>query len=58
ICILLRAFGFYLSSYITVVIALDRYMSIEHPLKIYSSKRCKMMLFTAYSVSFAFSFPQ
>ncbi|KAK0048698.1 gonadotropin-releasing hormone II receptor, partial [Biomphalaria pfeifferi] len=55
---LLRAFGFYLSSYITVVIALDRYMSIVHPLKIYSSKRCKMMLFTAYSVSFAFSFPQ
>ncbi|KAK6978893.1 gonadotropin-releasing hormone receptor, partial [Biomphalaria glabrata] len=59
ICMLLRAFGFYLSSYITVVIAIDRYMSIVHPLVFHGSfKRCKFMLASAYVISFFFSLPQ
>ncbi|KAK0067007.1 gonadotropin-releasing hormone II receptor [Biomphalaria pfeifferi] len=59
LCMLLRAYGFYLSSYITVVIAIDRYMSIVHPLVLSCSiKRCKIMLTSAYVISFLFSLPQ
>ncbi|CAL1526982.1 unnamed protein product [Lymnaea stagnalis] len=59
ICMVFRAFGFYLSSYIIVVISLDRYFSIVHPLTICDAEnRCKIMLWVAYTASFISSFPQ
>ncbi|KAI8750674.1 gonadotropin-releasing hormone II receptor, partial [Biomphalaria glabrata] len=55
----LRAFGFYLSSNIIMVIAIDRYMSIVHPMMLSGSiRRCKIMLVIAYVVSLVYSLPQ
>ncbi|XP_055898593.1 adipokinetic hormone/corazonin-related peptide receptor variant I-like [Biomphalaria glabrata] len=59
ICMALRAFGFYLSSNIIMVIAIDRYMSIVHPMMLSGSiRRCKIMLVIAYVVSLVYSLPQ
>ncbi|KAK0048693.1 gonadotropin-releasing hormone II receptor, partial [Biomphalaria pfeifferi] len=55
----LRAFGFYLSSNIIMVIAIDRYVSIVHPMMLSGSiRRCKIMIVIAYVVSLVYSLPQ
>uniref|UniRef100_A0A2C9LC44 G-protein coupled receptors family 1 profile domain-containing protein n=1 Tax=Biomphalaria glabrata TaxID=6526 RepID=A0A2C9LC44_BIOGL len=59
IFMLFRAFGFYLSSHITMVIAIDRCMSIVQPLMMNGAfRRCRILLLIAYLFSFIFSLPQ
>ena len=55
----LRAFGFYLSSFILVTISLDRYFAITHPLSLNDAdRRGKLMLVLAWLFSIAASIPQ
>ena len=55
----LRAFGFYLSSFILVGISLDRYFAIKHPLSLNDGdRRGKLMLIFAWLFSTAASIPQ
>ncbi len=54
-----RPFGFYLSSFILVVISVDRYLAITHPLSINDAdKRGKCMLLVAWVFSIIASIPQ
>ena len=54
-----RAFGLYLSSFILVVISLDRYFAILHPLSMSDAeKRGKLMLIMAWLFSVIASLPQ
>lgn len=54
-----RAFGFYLSSFILVVISLDRYFAILYPLSLNDAdKRGKIMLALAWIFSAVASIPQ
>ncbi|XP_064608084.1 adipokinetic hormone/corazonin-related peptide receptor variant I-like [Liolophura sinensis] len=54
-----RAFGFYLSSFILVVISLDRYFAILYPLSLNDAdKRGKIMLALAWIFSGVASIPQ
>ena len=53
------AFGFYLSSLVTVCIALDRYFAVAHPLRVSSAKgRGRAMLLGAWLLSTVISLPQ
>ena len=55
----IRAFGFYLSSFILVTISLDRYFAITHPLSLNDAdRRGKLMLVLAWLFSIAASIPQ
>lgn len=51
-----RAFGFYLSSMVLVVISIDRYLAIVHPLK--TKILCNYMLVVAWGLAFLCSLPQ
>lgn len=54
-----RAFGFYLSSFILIVISLDRYIAIAHPLSLIDAgRRGKVMLCFAWLCSLIASVPQ
>ena len=54
-----RAFGLYLSSFILVVISLDRYFAILHPLSMSDAeRRGKLMLILAWVCSAVASLPQ
>nr|KAG5697747.1 hypothetical protein BaRGS_006269 [Batillaria attramentaria] len=51
ICMFFRAFGFYLSSFLLVVISLDRYVSIVHPLStLGGGRRTRWMLGSAWGL--------
>ena len=55
----LRAFGFYLSSFILIGISLDRYFAVAHPLSLIDAgKRGKIMLILAWIISAVASIPQ
>ena len=55
----LRAFGFYLSSFVLIAISLDRYFAILHPLSLTDAgKRGKIMLFFSWVFSAIASTPQ
>ena len=54
-----RVFGLYLSSFVLVVISLDRYFAILHPLSLNdANRRGKMMLVVAWVFSVIASLPQ
>ena len=54
-----RTFGLYLSSFVLVVISLDRYFAIIHPLSLNDAdKRGRIMLVFAWLFSVAASIPQ
>ena len=54
-----RAFGFYLSSFILIMISLDRYCAVRHPLTLNDSgRRGKFMLAIAWILSTIASIPQ
>lgn len=54
-----RIFGFYLSSFILVIISLDRYFAIAKPLRIHDGhSRSKILLSFAWGFSILASFPQ
>lgn len=54
-----RVFGFYLSSFILVIISLDRYFVIRYPLNITGAeRRGKIMLVAAWTLSAIASIPQ
>ncbi|CAK9290605.1 unnamed protein product [Gordionus sp. m RMFG-2023] len=54
-----RIFGLYLSSFVLVCIAIDRYMSILHPLSVrYAERRQKGMMIACWVASFLCSLPQ
>lgn len=56
----LRAFGFYLSSMVLIVVSLDRYIAIIYPLRANSefAKRGHIMLMAAWAISALCSLPQ
>lgn len=55
----LRAFGFYLSSFVLIAISLDRYFAILHPLSLTDAgKRGKIMLIFSWVFSVIASTPQ
>ena len=56
----LRAFGFYLSSMVLIVVSLDRYIAIIYPLRANSefARRGHFMLLAAWAVSALCSLPQ
>lgn len=55
----LQLFGLYLSTYITVVIGLDRCIAVLYPLERSNSKaRVRILIFTSYVLSAVFSLPQ
>ncbi|ELU01220.1 hypothetical protein CAPTEDRAFT_125249 [Capitella teleta] len=55
----LRTFGFYLSSLILIAISLDRYLSIAHPISIQSAgRRSRIMILVAWVIGFIASLPQ
>ena len=56
----LRAFGFYLSSMVLIVVSLDRYIAILYPLRANSkfARRGNFMLVVAWVVSALCSLPQ
>lgn len=55
----LRTFGFYLASFILVVISLDTYMAIRTPLRLADARtRSKIMLAFAWILSIIASIPQ
>lgn len=59
LCMFCRAFGFYLSSFLMVVISIDRYISIVHPLAMYGDKRrVHWLLGAAWVLSVICSLPQ
>lgn len=52
-------FSLYLSTYILVLIGLDRLMAVKYPLKMINmGRRIKTSLITIYSLSIVFSIPQ
>eukprot|EP00094_Tigriopus_californicus_P005556 TCALIF_05353-PA protein Name:"Similar to Gonadotropin-releasing hormone II receptor (Clarias gariepinus)" AED:0.13 eAED:0.15 QI:0/0.5/0.2/1/1/1/5/0/486 len=55
-----RAFGFYLSSMVLIVVSLDRYIAIIYPLRANSefAKRGHIMLMAAWAISALCSLPQ
>ena len=54
-----RAFGLYLSSFILVVISLDRYFAILHPMSLTDAdRRGRIMIMLAWAFSFIASIPQ
>lgn len=54
-----RTFGFYLSSFILVVISLDRYFAIAQPLNLaVANTRSTVMLVVAWACAFISSLPQ
>lgn len=54
-----RTFGLYLSSFVLVVISLDRYFAILHPLSLNDAEnRGRIMLAFAWLISFLASIPQ
>jgi len=54
-----RAFGFYLSSLVLVVISVDRYFAVVHPMSFGDAdRRGKMMLRAAWVISAGASVPQ
>ena len=59
VMMLLRAFGFYLSSSILVTISLDRYFAILHPLSMNDAdRRGRLMIAFSWGFSFVASIPQ
>ncbi len=47
------------SGFLLIVISLDRYAAIVHPLSVsQADKRCKIMLRAAWTIAFVFSIPQ
>ena len=54
-----RAFGFYLSSFILIVISLDRVFTVTHPMKLQDAEhRGKVMLILSWIMSTVASLPQ
>ena len=54
-----RAFGFYLSSFILIVISLDRVFTVTHPMKLQDAEhRGKVMLILSWIMSTVGSLPQ
>lgn len=54
-----QMFGLYLSTYILVLIGLDRLMAVKFPLKIIDmGRKTRTRLIVAYSLSTIFSIPQ
>lgn len=56
---LFQLFGLYLSTYVLVLIGIDRWVAVKYPMKsLNTEKRCHRLLIFAYFISFLLSTPQ
>lgn len=56
---LLQMFSLYLSTYVLVLIGVDRWVAVKYPMKsLNTARRCHRFLCGAYSLSFLLSIPQ
>ncbi|XP_038118401.1 gonadotropin-releasing hormone receptor isoform X1 [Culex quinquefasciatus] len=56
---LLQMFSLYLSTYVLVLIGVDRWVAVKYPMKsLNTARRCHRFLLCAYSLSFLLSIPQ
>lgn len=56
---LLQMFSLYLSTYVLVLIGVDRWVAVKYPMKsLNTARRCHRFLIAAYSISFILSIPQ
>lgn len=55
----IQMFGLYLSTYVLVLIGIDRYVAVKYPMKsLNMAKRCHHLLICAYILSLVMSLPQ
>ncbi|XP_053690550.1 gonadotropin-releasing hormone receptor isoform X2 [Sabethes cyaneus] len=56
---LLQMFSLYLSTYVLVLVGVDRWVAVKYPMKsLNTARRCHRYLLGAYSLSFLLSIPQ
>ncbi|XP_058446014.1 gonadotropin-releasing hormone receptor [Malaya genurostris] len=56
---LLQMFSLYLSTYVLVLVGVDRWVAVKYPMKsLNTARRCHRYLLGAYTVSFLLSIPQ
>ncbi|XP_058839069.1 gonadotropin-releasing hormone receptor-like, partial [Topomyia yanbarensis] len=56
---LLQMFSLYLSTYVLVLVGVDRWVAVKYPMKsLNTARRCHRYLLGAYTVSFVLSIPQ
>jgi gonadotropin-releasing hormone receptor len=55
----LQMFSLYLSTYVLVLVGIDRWVAVKYPMKsLNTAKRCNRFLMVSYALSFLFSLPQ
>ncbi|XP_055638592.1 gonadotropin-releasing hormone receptor isoform X2 [Toxorhynchites rutilus septentrionalis] len=56
---MLQMFSLYLSTYVLVLVGVDRWVAVKYPMKSFNTaRRCHRFLLAAYSLSFLLSIPQ
>lgn len=56
---MLQMFSLYLSTYVLVLVGVDRWVAVKYPMKSFNTaRRCHRFLLGAYSLSFLLSIPQ